>query len=65
MSAFLYFFPVCSDHFYGTNCDTPCGHCINNDVCDNATGHCPNGCYNFWTGKKCDGNFKENLYVKS
>lgn len=48
----------CSEHFYGLDCNTPCGHCLNNDVCDNVTGRCPNGCQNQWTEDKCDGGFK-------
>lgn len=46
---------VCSEYIYGTDCNTPCGHCKDKDVCDNTTGHCPNGCQNQWTGDRCEG----------
>ena len=46
---------VCSPHFYGTNCNTPCGQCRGEDVCNNVTGYCPNGCKSHWTGQRCDG----------
>uniref|UniRef100_A0A8W8NT92 Multiple epidermal growth factor-like domains 10 n=1 Tax=Magallana gigas TaxID=29159 RepID=A0A8W8NT92_MAGGI len=45
---------VCVDHYYGIDCNTPCGKCKNNSVCNKGTGHCPNGCQNHWTGNKCD-----------
>lgn len=48
---------VCSDHFYGTDCNTPCGHCKNNDVCDKGNGSCLNGCQSHWQGEGCDGNY--------
>lgn len=47
------------------NCNTPCGHCKNNDVCDKVTGSCPGGCQTQWMGHRCDGRFNdenENLY---
>lgn len=63
MTAIFIFFLVCSDHFYGSDCNTPCGHCKNNDVCDNVTGLCLNGCHNHWNGNKCDSKFKEKNYI--
>lgn len=51
------FISVCSDHYFGLDCGTPCGHCLNNDVCNNKTGICPGGCHNHWTGERCDGEF--------
>lgn len=45
---------VCSDYYFGSDCNTSCGHCINNDLCDKVTGQCPNGCQNHWMGHKCD-----------
>lgn len=45
----------CSDHFYGSDCNTACGHCSNNDVCDKENGRCQNGCQSYWAGEKCDG----------
>ena len=50
---------VCSPHYYGSDCDIPCGQCRGNDVCHNVTGHCPNGCKQHWTGPRCDG--KQNI----
>lgn len=54
----LVFVLVCFDHYYGTDCNTPCGHCINNDVCDKGTGSCPNGCQNHWKGERCEGKYE-------
>lgn len=45
----------CIDYFYGGDCNTTCGHCVNNGVCDKDTGQCPNGCQTHWTGNRCDG----------
>ena len=45
----------CSPHYYGSDCNTPCGQCTGDDVCNNMTGHCPNGCRQHWTGQNCDG----------
>lgn len=53
----LGFFSVCGDQYYGSDCNTPCGHCRNNDVCNNVTGRCPRGCQNQWSGYRCDGRF--------
>lgn len=42
-------------HFYGSECNIPCGRCRYGVSCDSATGHCPKGlCELNWTGKKCD-----------
>lgn len=60
---FLFSFAVCSEHFYGLDCSTPCGHCLNKDVCDNVTGRCPNGCQNYWTGDGCDGGYLVNIVL--
>lgn len=53
--AFCYFFLVCTDGFYGSECKTVCGPCKDNDVCDKVSGRCPNGCQIHWTGDRCDG----------
>lgn len=45
---------VCSDHYYGTDCRTPCGRCKNNGVCDKGTGRCHDGCSIHWEGQGCD-----------
>lgn len=57
MTIITLFALVCSDHYYGTDCSTPCEHCINNDVCDKGTGSCPNGCQSHWQGERCDGKY--------
>ena len=54
-------FLVCSAHFFGSDCNTPCGQCIGDDLCDSVTGHCPHGCQLHWTGPRCDGRYKTNL----
>lgn len=50
-------FSVCRDQYYGSDCNTPCGHCKDDDVCNNVTGHCPRGCRRQWMGNRCDGRF--------
>lgn len=62
--ASYYFFSVCSERFYGNDCNTPCGHCSDNDVCNNVTGVCPNGCRNQWIEDKCDGEFQINFNIR-
>lgn len=47
----------CKDHFYGSDCLTPCGHCLNNETCEQGTGQCPNGCVPHWQMNKCDSKF--------
>ena len=46
---------VCVSHYYGSECNTPCGQCRGDDVCDSVTGYCPHGCKPHWTGVRCDG----------
>lgn len=52
-------FSVCRDQYYGSDCNTPCGHCKDDDVCNNATGSCPGGCQTQWIGNSCDGRFND------
>lgn len=60
------FFSVCRDQYYGSDCNTSCGHCKNDDVCNNVTGHCPRGCRRQWMGNRCDGRFNGgNVIQKS
>lgn len=54
----IFFNSVCIDHFYGNECNTPCGKCKNNSVCDKGTGHCPNGCQSHWKGEQCNSKIK-------
>ena len=49
---------VCAPHYYGHDCNTPCGQCRGDGVCDSVTGHCPIGCKPHWTGLKCDGRIR-------
>ena len=51
--------PVCSPHYYGSDCNSSCGQCKGNDLCNNVTGTCPNGCNGHWTGPNCNG--KQNI----
>ena len=50
----MVFISVCSPHYYGSECNTPCGQCRGDDLCDKMTGHCPNGCKQHWTSVRCD-----------
>ena len=42
-------------HYYGSDCNTACGHCAGSDICDSVTGRCDSGCQDNWQGAKCDG----------
>ncbi|XP_065941646.1 receptor-type tyrosine-protein phosphatase epsilon [Magallana gigas] len=55
---------ICSDRYYGIDCNTPCGHCKNNGVCDKGNGSCPNGCQSHWQGEGCD-ECKDGFYSSS
>ncbi|XP_067685393.1 multiple epidermal growth factor-like domains protein 10 [Haliotis asinina] len=56
---------VCSDGWFGDDCDKQC-HCLDNkEVCDKITGHCSSGCTSGFSGKNCqtlcsDGSFGNN-----
>lgn len=56
--SYMFCISVCRDNFYGGDCNTSCGHCINADMCNKVTGQCSNGCQNHWTGDRCDGNMQ-------
>ncbi|XP_046573981.1 uncharacterized protein LOC124282056 [Haliotis rubra] len=44
---------VCSDGWFGDNCDKRC-HCLDNkEVCDKITGHCSSGCSHGFLGANC------------
>ena len=45
---------VCVPHYYGIDCNTPCGQC-RDDVCDPVSGECHRGCKQHWVGLRCDG----------
>ena len=34
----------CVPRYYGSDCNTPCGQCREDDVCNSVTGYCPHGC---------------------
>ena len=48
---------VCTPGYYGSDCNTPCGRCLGDDVCHNVTGYCPNGCKQHWMVLRCDGKY--------
>ncbi|XP_046573982.1 platelet endothelial aggregation receptor 1-like [Haliotis rubra] len=56
---------VCSDGWFGDDCDKQC-HCLDNkEVCDKITGYCSSGCTPEFTGANCqtlcsDGWFGDN-----
>ena len=49
-------FVVCMDGYYGNNCNTECGSCLNMEVCDEQNGTCYHGCKDHYKEPKCDGN---------
>ena len=50
------YFVVCMDGYYGNNCNTECGSCLNMEVCDKQNGTCYHGCKDHYKEPKCDGN---------
>nr|XP_022308379.1 uncharacterized protein LOC111114378 [Crassostrea virginica] len=54
ISKLVVILPVCTPHYYGSDCNNTCGQCEGDDVCDNVTGHCPRGCKVHWNGTRCD-----------
>ena len=44
------------DGYYGDNCKTECGSCLNMEVCDKQNGTCYHGCADHFKELKCDGN---------
>ncbi|XP_041372414.1 uncharacterized protein LOC121385427 [Gigantopelta aegis] len=47
-------FEVCSDYWYGDDCDKTCNCKTQTEVCDKRTGLCQSGCPVGWTGTACD-----------
>lgn len=39
--------------YYGEQCNSICGHCLNNSACDHDTGVCEQGCEPGYEGEKC------------
>ena len=59
----MYSISVCSPHYYGFSCNSPCGQCRGDDACNNITGHCPNGCKHHWRGSMCNSKTWYSRYV--
>ena len=62
ISVIIFFFTVCMDGYYGDNCETPCGNCLNMEVCDKQNGTCYHGCMNHFKEPKCDGKMSRNMF---
>lgn len=45
---------VCDNGTFGTNCDSKCGHCLENITCNSLNGHCTNGCALGYSGEFCN-----------
>lgn len=59
----LYCMLVCTDGWYGVNCNQQCsGHCRDDTTCNHVTGQCEKGCDKGWSGSLCD---KGNLLKKT
>lgn len=55
---------ACTPGYYGSDCNTPCGRCLGDDVCHNVTGYCPNGCKQHWMGLRCDGKYSTKQTIE-
>ncbi|KAK3597121.1 hypothetical protein CHS0354_021230 [Potamilus streckersoni] len=52
----------CKDFFFGMNCSSRCGNCLNGELCDKVTGKCPRGCHDGWQEEKCDRECVDRFY---
>ncbi|KAL3879809.1 hypothetical protein ACJMK2_032091 [Sinanodonta woodiana] len=43
----------CMDFYFGMNCSSRCGNCLNGEVCHKVTGNCQRGCQDGWQKDKC------------
>lgn len=43
----------CSDGFYGEECSSSCGHCLNDSACHHVTGTCDQGCEPGYQAPNC------------
>lgn len=43
----------CIAGFYGDECSSDCGHCLNNTACHHVTGTCVNGCEPGYKAPNC------------
>ena len=46
--------PVCTDFWYGEDCNKSCNCRNQTEVCDKRSGRCKSGCPDGWTGAACD-----------
>ena len=46
----------CSDGYYGNDCHTTCGYCLQGRVCNRLNGTCDHGCINHFKEPTCAGN---------
>ena len=49
----IFFISECDDSYYGTNCLSSCGRCIDNVACHKSSGICPEGCQIWWITDTC------------
>ncbi|KAK3592251.1 hypothetical protein CHS0354_027125 [Potamilus streckersoni] len=52
----------CKDFYFGMNCFSRCGNCLNGEVCDKVTGNCPRGCQDGWQEDNCDRECDDRFY---
>lgn len=53
LNFFLHPLIACDSHFYGENCSTPCGNCLESKQCQHTNGTCMNGCASGYQGLTC------------
>ena len=44
----------CEDGFFGSDCTSVCGHCLNANQCHLSNGTCLNGCSPGYIGTQCE-----------
>lgn len=49
----VFFTIECKAGFYGKNCNTTCGKCLNSTTCHHITGSCDKGCDPGYEGLAC------------
>lgn len=52
-SSVLFSLLECNAGYYGNNCSSRCGHCLDNVTCHYITGNCLNGCHTGYEEPMC------------
>lgn len=65
MHMMISFFIACSEGYFGENCNSSCGHCLNETACHHINGTCDDECDPGYQAPYCkDGKIYSFLYAK-